>query len=100
MTFTLGWAVPTLDRGKFQTLLQTRIALVHCVGQPRGSPESFPDMAKTGGGVRCEEGSERKKKVTARGSAWSYRDLFTWRCKPQIKALQWIHSGSCLLHPL
>jgi hypothetical protein len=30
----------------------------------------------------------RKKKVAARGEvAWPYKDLFTWRCKPQIKSL-------------
>src|SRR5271170_1091807 len=61
--------------------------LVHCVTQPRGSPESFRTWLKPGAGwVQRRLG--RKKKVAARGEVtWSYRDHFTWRCKPQIKSL-------------
>ena len=75
------------DRGKFQILLQTRIPLVHCVGQPRGSPESFPDVAKTEERMGAKK-ARKEKKVAARGGvALVYRDLSRGAASHQLKSL-------------
>jgi hypothetical protein len=95
MAFTLGWAAPTLDRGKFQTPLQTRIALVHCVGQPRGSPESFRTWLKPGAGG-CEEGSERKKEgCCKRRSKLGATGVFHVALQATNKVFSGTHSGNC-----